>query len=98
MITKDVTAELEAVLTQLTLEGKTPSVALVRGRLSQSIPMPALIAAIKNWKTSNRVPKIEVAAEPAQSLEQRVTQLEQQVEQLLSRIAQLEHHQNENKL
>jgi TolA-binding protein len=96
MITKDVTAELEAVLTQLTQEGKTPSVALVKARLSQAVPMPALIATIKNWKASKPVPKIEVAAETTVPLEQRVTQLEQQVDQLLLRIAQLEHQQNES--
>ncbi|MGX9418774.1 hypothetical protein ACXJY6_18545 [Vibrio sp. RC27] len=90
MITKDVTEELEAVLTQLTNEGKEPSVALVKARLSQSIPMPAIISTIKSWKASKRVPKIEVAAEVTTSLDTRVEQLETQVEQLLARITQLE--------
>jgi uncharacterized protein YlxW (UPF0749 family) len=90
MITKDVTQELEAVLTQLANEGKEPSVALVKARLSHSIPMPAIISTIKSWKSSRRVPKIEVVSDSEESIDKRVEQLEQHVQQLLSRITQLE--------
>lgn len=90
MITKDVTQELEAVLTRLVEEGKEPTVALVKARLSQPIPMPAIITTIKTWKASKRVPKIEVAEKVDVTLEQRVEQLEQQVKQLFARIDQLE--------
>ena len=38
MLTKDVSAEIHAVLTSLNEEGKEPTVALVKGRLSTKVP------------------------------------------------------------
>ncbi|EGR0750127.1 hypothetical protein D8T32_04085 [Vibrio vulnificus] len=89
MLTQDVTKELEAVLEQLQQQGKEPSVALVKARLKTSIPMPAIIAAIKSWKSAQRVPKIEVASQTNQDAE-RITQLEATVLKLATRIDALE--------
>ncbi|QXO16708.1 MULTISPECIES: hypothetical protein [Vibrio] len=89
MLTKDVSQELEAILTSLQQEGKEPTVALVKSRLSTPVPMPALITTIKSWKSANRVPKVEVAA-PVASETDRITQLEQQVADLTSRLQALE--------
>lgn len=92
MKTHDVTHELESVISQLIDEGKEPTVALVKARLSHQIPMPAIIATIRNWKSSKRVPKIEVEMAPSDSLnaEQRIEVLEKHVAQLMNRVAQLE--------
>ncbi|HDY7750346.1 TPA: hypothetical protein RQL25_002826 [Vibrio vulnificus] len=89
MLTQDVTKELEAVLEQLQQQGKEPSVALVKARLKTSIPMPAIIAAIKSWKSAQRVPKIEVASQTHQDAE-RIAQLEATVLKLAARIDALE--------
>ncbi|ELS0751491.1 hypothetical protein QQ213_001242 [Vibrio vulnificus] len=89
MLTQDVTKELEAVLEQLQQQGKEPSVALVKARLKTSVPMPAIIAAIKSWKSAQRVPKIEVASQTNQDSE-RIAQLEATVLKLASRIDALE--------
>lgn len=96
MLTQDVTKELEAVLQQLQQEGKEPSVALVKARMRTPVPMPALIATIKSWKSANRVPKIEVAAQKT-SQEDRLTTLENTVAQLTARIEELETKLNEKK-
>ncbi len=96
MLTQDVTKELEAVLEQLQQEGKEPSVALVKARMRTPVPMPALIATIKSWKSANRVPKIEVAAQKA-SQEDRLTTLENTVAQLTARIEELEAKLSEKK-
>ncbi len=90
MLTQDVTKELESVLSALQQQGKEPTVALVKSRLSTNVPMPALITAIKSWKNANRVPKIEVAANKVTSETDRVEQLEQTVAQLLKRVEDLE--------
>ncbi len=90
MQTTDITQELKAIIAQLVEEGKEPSVALVKARLSQPVPMPAIISTIKSWKTSKRVPKVEVTAAASLSAEQRIEQLEQQVAALLQRVARLE--------
>ncbi|ORT50482.1 hypothetical protein ST37_11515 [Vibrio sp. qd031] len=90
MLTQDVTDELNRVFEQLAAQGKEPTLALVKARMSTSVPMPALIAAIKSWKSSNKVPKIEVAAETTTSELERIEQLEQQIKQLQQRIAALE--------
>ncbi|CAM2918931.1 hypothetical protein [Vibrio diazotrophicus] len=93
MLTQDVTKELESVLTTLQQQGKEPTVALVRARMSTSVPMAALIAAIKSWKNANRVPKVEIAAK-ANGDTDRITQLEQTIVQLTQRIEQLEQQIN----
>jgi TolA-binding protein len=93
MLTQDVTDELNRVFEQLAAQGKEPTLALVKARMSTSVPMPALIAAIKSWKSSNKVPKIEVAAETTTSELERIEQLEHQIKQLQQRIAALEANQ-----
>lgn len=89
MLTQDVSQELKEVLEQLQKEGKEPTVALVKARLSTAIPMPALITTIKSWKCANRVPKVEVAAKTANDA-CRITELEKQVAELTTRLALLE--------
>ncbi|MDE1309001.1 hypothetical protein L9W73_06775 [Vibrio aestuarianus] len=88
MLTKDVSQELETVFTSLHQQGKEPTVALVKARLTTSIPMPAIIAAIKSWKNAQRIPKIEVATKQNDS--DRVAKLESQVAELLARVTTLE--------
>jgi len=89
VLTKDVTAELETVMQSLADQGKEPTVALVKARLSTPVPMPAIISALKGWKSSQRIPKIEVA-KPQQNDNDRIAQLEQQVADLMRRIEALE--------
>ncbi|WGW01851.1 hypothetical protein QF117_09635 [Vibrio sp. YMD68] len=94
MLTQNVTDELTSILSSLAKEGKEPTVALVKARLSSSVPIPALITAIKSWKNSNRVPKVEVAV--ANTLEQdKIAHLEQQINQLIQRVTVLEEKLNE---
>ncbi|WP_114765172.1 hypothetical protein [Vibrio rhodolitus] len=89
MLTKDVSQELEQAIEQLIQEGKEPTVALVKARLKTSVPMPALISTIKSWKNSQRVPKIEVAAE-SKAEPDRIAELEAQVKELQQRLAAIE--------
>ncbi|NVJ57897.1 MAG: hypothetical protein HWE19_16200 [Vibrionaceae bacterium] len=89
MLTQDVSQELKDVLEQLHQEGKEPTVALVKARLNTSIPMPALITALKSWKSANRVPKVEIAAKQ-QSDQDRIRELEKQVAELQQRLTVLE--------
>lgn len=90
MLTQDVSQELKGVLEQLHAEGKEPTVALVKARLSTSVPMPALITTLKSWKSSNRVPKVEVAAKQEVADTDRIEQLEKQVIDLTARLVALE--------
>ena len=89
MLTQDVTKELEAVMEQLQQQGKEPTVALVKARLKTPVPMPALITAIKSWKSAQRVPKVEVAAQ-AHTDNDRLAALESTVKKLVARIEKLE--------
>ncbi|ENM5774251.1 hypothetical protein V4V55_001658 [Vibrio mimicus] len=91
MLTKDVSQELEEILNSLSQQGKEPSVALVKARLKTPVPMPAIIATIKSWKNTQRIPKVEVAAiNTNNNLEQRIEMLEQTILQLTARIEALE--------
>ncbi|ARP38995.1 hypothetical protein [Vibrio syngnathi] len=89
MLTKDVSEELKSVLEGLQAQGKEPTVALVKARMSTSVPMPALIMTIKSWKSANRVPKVEVATQEEPTLD-RVSLLEKQILELTTRVATLE--------
>ena len=89
MLTQDVTEELKQIMDTLHQQGIQPTVALVKARLSSPVPMPALITAIKSWKSGNKVPKIEVAKQE-DSEQDRINQLEQQVKALTARIETLE--------
>ncbi|WP_438451286.1 hypothetical protein [Vibrio alginolyticus] len=89
MLTQDVTKELEAVMEQLQQQGKEPTVALMKARLKTPVPMPALITAIKSWKSAQRVPKVEVAAQ-AHTDNDRLAALESTVKKLVARIEELE--------
>ena len=90
MLTQDVSQELKQVLEQLHREGKEPSVALVKARLSTSVPMPALITTIKSWKNAQRVPKVEIAVPDQANDNDKIAQLEKQVQALTARLIALE--------
>ena len=84
-----ITLALEQAITSLIAEGKEPSVALIKARLTEPLPMPLIIKALQAWKKNAKVPKIE-KAEPSLSNEARIKQLEQQVADLTDRLTQLE--------
>ena len=85
-----------AVCQQLSKEGKEPSVALVKSRLGQPLPMPLIIAGIKQWRANPNaeLPQNTEAtpsdSAPTQSLEQRVDTLEQEVKELKAVIKKLQ--------
>ncbi|EKO3626040.1 TPA: hypothetical protein ACMDOB_001643 [Vibrio metschnikovii] len=89
MLSKDLSHELQAIFTQLQQQGKAPTVALVKSRLSTSLPIPVLIAAITSWKQAQRVPKVEANSVTPLTDQQRITQLEQQLAMLSTRVEQL---------
>jgi ribosome assembly protein YihI (activator of Der GTPase) len=87
MQTKDISQELTTVMETLTAEGKEPTVALVKSRLTTKVPIPAIVATIKSWKSTQRIPKVEVKT---LSDKERIEQLEQQVAELAKRLTLLE--------
>lgn len=90
MPTTDITKELENIIRQLNDEGKAPTTALVKARLGSSIPIPAIVAAIKSWKATKRIPKVEVQSPINQAQEAKIAALESRVCQLETKLAQLE--------
>lgn len=100
MLSKDLSHELQAIFTHLQQQGKEPTVALVKSRLSTSLPIPTIIAAIKSWKQTQRAPKVETNKTLPLIDQQRITQLEQQLALLVTKVDQLEaalNHQKESK-
>lgn len=89
MLTQDVSQELKEILEKLVSDGKTPTVAMVKARLSQPVPMPALISVIRSWKNNQNVPKVEIATQADSSID-KIQQLEQQVMDLTQRLIVLE--------
>ncbi|AZL84106.1 hypothetical protein EIJ81_05150 [Aliivibrio salmonicida] len=86
---KNVTDELQTIMQDLINEGKKPTTALVKSRLSTQVPIPAIITAIKSFKSSAQVPKIEVR-ETSLTADERIAQLEQQIKELTQRLNALE--------
>lgn len=89
MLTQDVSQELNQIFESLEAQGKEPTLALVKARLSTAVPMPALITAIKSWKNSKLIPKVEVALQQSAE-DSRIDQLEKEVALLKSRLESLE--------
>jgi hypothetical protein len=62
--------EISIIANKLANEGKVPSVALIKGHLSQAVPLPKIISALKNWhhepdfiKASHQVTSSEKSTE-----------------------------------
>jgi hypothetical protein len=86
-------SEIYRIAYQLNAEGKTPSVALIRARLSTPTSLPVIIQALQKWKLTPELGKEVGAAEESQSqttaceadssIEQRLKVLEQKVDKIL---------------
>lgn len=88
--------EIISICQQLSKEGKEPSVALIKARLSKPAPMPFVIGGLKQWranpniKLENTSDEKDSSSAPTQSLEQRVSALEEEVKELKVIIAKLQ--------
>ncbi|SHO54698.1 hypothetical protein [Vibrio quintilis] len=87
MQTKDISQELTTVIEALTAEGKEPTVALVKSRLATKVPIPVIVATIKSWKSTQRIPKVAIKT---LSDKERIELLEKQVAELTKRLTLLE--------
>lgn len=74
---------IQNAIDALLKEGQTPSIAKIKARLSQPVPMRTLIQALQQWQRQPNAP-LNVSEPPAEtlSLEQRIATLEAQVAQL----------------
>jgi hypothetical protein len=50
-------SEIYRIAYQLNAEGKTPCVALIRGRLTNPTPLPMIIQALQQWKLAPELGK-----------------------------------------
>ncbi|MBV7300060.1 hypothetical protein [Enterovibrio paralichthyis] len=91
-MSKDFTSVLQQAIDTLVAEQKTPSVALIKSRLSEPVPMPLIISALQRWKKNGTVPKVELV-EKEKDAQQRIAELEAQVKALTARIEALEQRQ-----
>lgn len=85
----DFTPQLEQTIQSLVNDGKEPSVALIKGRLTSPVPMPLIISALQRWKKSGTVPKVELVKKQDDA-NARIQALEAQVEALTKRLEALE--------
>lgn len=97
MLTKDMSAELEAIFQQLQQQNKEPTLALVKARLTKPVPLPAIISAISRWKSNLQMLNVEITKNdlPHQSDRIRIEKLEQQVAELCQRVADLERNKKD---
>ena len=88
------TSEIVNICQQLASEGKEPSVALIKARLTQTLPLPMIIAGLKSYKANPKQTLVEqrtkAPTKASTSLEQRVKQLETELFVLKKTIPQLQ--------
>lgn len=90
------TENIIAICQQLKAQGKEPSVALIKARLTTPTALPVIISGLKQWRTqpdikvNNPEPMTNQADSAEQSLTERVEVLEQQVSALTQMIKQLQ--------
>jgi hypothetical protein len=76
-------------------QGKTPSVALIRNMSQHPLAIPEVIKGLQGWKSNASTrPKIQnkqvnMGSATTQSLQQRVIQLENQVAQIMQELTKL---------
>ncbi len=76
-------------------QGKTPSVALIKNMSQHPLAIPEVIKGLQNWKSnSSERPKthnkqMSTGSATKQSLQQRVTQLEDQVATIMQELAKI---------
>ena len=76
-------------------QGKTPSVALIRSLAQRPLAIPEVIKGLQSWKSNpNLRPKthhnqINTGSTTNQSLQQRVAQLEAQVNTIMQQLAKI---------
>jgi predicted ATP-grasp superfamily ATP-dependent carboligase len=76
-------------------QGKTPSVALIRNMAHHPLAIPEVIKGLRNWKSDSNVrPKIHnkqinTGSITNQSLQQRVSQLETQVATIMEQLIRM---------
>lgn len=81
-------------------QGKTPSVALIRNLSPHPLSIPEVIKGLQSWKSNpsirpkNHIKQKNCASETNQSLQQRVTQLEEQVASITQTLAKILQEKN----
>ncbi|GAA6206449.1 hypothetical protein [Thalassotalea sp. SU-HH00458] len=93
--------EILAIANQLANQGKKPTVALIKTRLSQPVPLPQLIATLKTWQHEpsfteiNTVETTAIKEEPKNNdalteiINQAITPLKDEINSLKLMIEQL---------
>ncbi|WP_407331203.1 hypothetical protein [Enterovibrio sp. 27052020O] len=87
----DFTPALQQAIEALKREGKEPTVASIKSRLTQSVPMPLIISALQRWKKNGKLPKVEMV-EKESDADVKIAALEAQVKVLTQRLDALEQH------
>ena len=86
---------------EISEQGKTPSVALIRNMSQHPLAIPEVIKGLQNWKSNSsdratpQKQKISTAATSNQSLQQRVVQLESQVADIMQQLQKMRDKQQD---
>lgn len=96
-MTTHVTAQLEQAIQTLVDDGKKPTVALVKTRMTQVVPIPLIIHALQHWKTTGKIPKTEIIEKPNDPLE-KILALEEEIRHLKERLTAIEKQLRPKKL
>lgn len=90
--------EIFKIANQLQAQGQTPTTALVKARLTKSVPIPMIISALQRWKqnpdkfkTVSQETENTASENPPQALtqEQQIVELQEQVALLQRQVSQL---------
>lgn len=95
--------EITIIANKLANEGKTPSVALIKSHLSQTIPLPQIIAVLKNWQHEPTFIEVKQQEKPTPPvtkdvsdkeavillINQAILPLQKEIEQLKQQVQQL---------
>ncbi len=89
MKSENITKYLEQAIDSLIENGKEPTVATIKSKLSVSVPIPVIVTVIQAWKKKGKLPNIEKNTRtPTQ--EARIQTLEDDVRFLKEKVALLE--------
>jgi len=81
--------EILTIANQLANQGKSPSVALIKTKLSAPAPLPVIISTLKSWQHNPDYTSVEKPKQSAEKARDKTTQ-EQEIERAIKQAVQEE--------
>ncbi|MBA6233040.1 MULTISPECIES: hypothetical protein [unclassified Colwellia] len=82
------TDEITLIANQLANQGKKPTVALVKTKLTKPMPLPTIITTLRNWTHDPQLVELEIESKEALRKKSTSTSIPPEIEQAIAKALQ----------